>query len=163
MLVGVVFCRCTMDRYVRAQSRIHGKSLKPEHRLMPMIFGGILMPCGLFLYGWSTDKALQWIVPIVGMAVFAFGVAVCQVVSSTYLVDAYGIYAASAVAASVFLRFLASAVLPLAAPSMYAKLGLGWGNSILGFLALVFVPAPALMMKYGEGLRKLGKYQSIDT
>jgi hypothetical protein len=36
---------------------------------------------------------------------------------------------------------------------MYERLGLGWGNSILGFIALVFIPVPWLFFKYGEMLR----------
>ena len=135
--------------------------MKPEHRLMPMIVGGMSIPAGLFLYGWTAAYAVHWIVPIIGTAIFAFGVAVCQVVSASYLIDAFGRYAASAFAASMFLRFLSSSVLPLAAPSMYQHLGLGWGNSILGFVALMFVPAPVLMMSFGERLRVRSRFHEV--
>lgn len=37
---------------------------------------------------------------------------------------------------------------------MYDKLGLGWGNSLLGFIAVALIPVPILFMKYGEFLRK---------
>jgi len=36
---------------------------------------------------------------------------------------------------------------------MYEALGLGWGNSILGFLAVVFIPVPALLFRYGKSAR----------
>lgn len=36
---------------------------------------------------------------------------------------------------------------------MYANLGIGWGNSLLGFIAVAMVPAPWLIMRYGERLR----------
>lgn len=42
----------------------------------------------------------------------------------TYLVDAYTIYAASAVAASTVFRSLFGAILPLAGNKMYASLGM---------------------------------------
>jgi hypothetical protein len=72
----------------------------------------------------------------------------------TYLVDAYTVYAASALAASTVLRCVFGAVLPLAGEPLYNKLGLGWGNSLLGFIALVVAPVPFLLSWYEERLRK---------
>ena len=46
------------------------------------------------------------------------------------------------------------ALLPLAGPRMFESLGLGWGNSLLGFLALAFVPAPILFSRYGKVIRE---------
>jgi hypothetical protein len=71
----------------------------------------------------------------------------------TYLVDAYISYAASVVAAQTVLRSLAGALLPLAGLSMYDDLGLGWGNSILAFLALVLAPVPVIFYFYGPKIR----------
>lgn len=65
----------------------------------------------------------------------------------------YTVYAASAMAANTVLRSVVAAILPLAGPKMYAKLGYGWGNSLLGFIALVLIPIPLVFMKYGERLR----------
>lgn len=36
---------------------------------------------------------------------------------------------------------------------MYEKLGMGWGNSVLGFIALAMVPLGPLFLRYGEWLR----------
>lgn len=71
-----------------------------------------------------------------------------------YLIDTFTTYAASALAANTVMRSIAGAVLPLAGLPMYEALGLGWGNSLLGFVGLLLVPAPWLFMKYGEYLRK---------
>ena len=71
-----------------------------------------------------------------------------------YLVDTFPDYAASAIAASTLFRSLLGAFLPLAGLSLYEQLGLGWGNSLLAFVALAFAPAPILFYKYGEFLRK---------
>ena len=70
-----------------------------------------------------------------------------------YLVDAFGPYAASALAANTVLRSFFGTFLPLAGPQMYKTLGLGWGNSLLGFLALGFAPVPWFFYKYGEQAR----------
>lgn len=71
-----------------------------------------------------------------------------------YLVDLFGSEAAaSALGANNLMRYLSSTFLPLAGPKMYKTLHYGWGNTLLGFLALAFVPAPILFYKYGEWLR----------
>jgi hypothetical protein len=69
-------------------------------------------------------------------------------------VDAFTIYAASALAANTVARSIAGAVLPLAGLKLYERLGLGWGNSLLGFIALVLIPVPFVILRYGEYLRK---------
>lgn len=77
--------------------------------------------------------------------------------TQAYLVDAFTIYAASALAATTIMRSVMAAVLPLAAPKMYAALGIGWGNSLLAFLALACLPVPFALIKYGERMRARDK------
>lgn len=78
---------------------------------------------------------------------------------STYLVDAFTTYAASALAANTVLRSLVGALLPLAGQKMYATLGYGWGNSLLGFIALAMCPLPVVLYRYGERIRKSPRFQ----
>jgi hypothetical protein len=78
---------------------------------------------------------------------------------STYLVDAFTIYAASAMAANTVFRSLAGAMLPLAGPKMYDALGLGWGNSLLGFIALALCGLPVIFWLYGERIRTSKRFQ----
>ncbi len=70
------------------------------------------------------------------------------------MIDAYPKYASSAIAASSILRSLAGALLPLAGNPLYDRLGLGWGNTLLAFLALGIGMLPLYFNKYGEGIRK---------
>lgn len=71
-----------------------------------------------------------------------------------YLIDTFGAAAAaSAIAANTVLRSIAGTFLPLAGPRMYQTLGLGWGNSLLGFLAVAFIPLPWVFVVYGERIR----------
>jgi len=69
------------------------------------------------------------------------------------LIDSFTLYAASALAANTVLRSVFGAVLPLCGLKMYAALGLGWGNSMLAFIAVLMIPVTFLMMRYGELLR----------
>jgi hypothetical protein len=77
----------------------------------------------------------------------------------TYLVDAFTIHAASAIAANTVLRSIFGAFLPLAGLNMYDALGLGWGNSLLGFISVAFIPVPILFRYYGERIRTNPKLQ----
>lgn len=76
-----------------------------------------------------------------------------------YLIDAFTIYAASAVAANTVLRSIVGGLLPLAGLNMYDALGLGWGNSLLAFISLAMVPIPFAFYIFGERIRKATKVE----
>ena len=137
----------------------NGGEMKPEYRLPPLLYGGICMPLGLFLYGWSAEYAVHWIVPIIGTTIVGLAMILIFMPIGTYLVDAYTRYAASAMAANTVLRSIGGAVLPLCGGQMYAKLGYGWGNSLLAFLALAMLPIVWVFMRYGERIRTHPKFQ----
>ncbi|KAH8703473.1 major facilitator superfamily domain-containing protein [Talaromyces proteolyticus] len=132
---------------------------KPEHHLPPMAVGAILLPIGLFFYGWTAQYAVHWIVPIIATGFFGLGLLLGFMPVQVYLVETYTIYAASAIASNTVLRSLFGAVVPLAGQKMYATLGYGWGNSLLGFIALIFIPAPFALLKYGEQIRTNPRFQ----
>lgn len=72
---------------------------------------------------------------------------------NTYLVDVFTAYAASAMAANTVLRSLFASLIGLGGEKMYNVLGLGWGNSLLGFVAVAMIPIPFLFWKFGEKVR----------
>ncbi|MCJ1321674.1 hypothetical protein MMC15_007019 [Xylographa vitiligo] len=132
----------------------------PEYRVPLMVPGAVLIPVGLFWYGWAGAARAAWIVTDLGAAVFGCGVILGTQAMQVYVLDAYADYTASASAASQLLRSLFGFAFPIFAPRMYQSLGYGWGNSLLAFAFLaVGVPAPLLLWKYGARLRALGKPQ----
>ncbi|CAG8288246.1 unnamed protein product [Penicillium salamii] len=142
-----------------AKNHVKRGCFRPESRLLPMMVGCWFMPVGLFWYGWSAQAGVHWIVPILGTGVFAIGLMTVFMSASTYLVDSYLRYAASVTAANTALRSLIGALLPLAGPSMYEALGLGWGNSLLAFIALAMCSVPFLFWKYGAMIRTHPRFQ----
>jgi hypothetical protein len=156
---------------------------KPEVRLLLLPVGAILVPAGFFLYGWTAQYRVHWIVPMIGMAIIGVGTfeRTCPYMAllmahhtdiglgnllafmaiTMYLIDAFTLYAASALAAVTVVRSIGGALLPLAALKMYAALGLGWGNSLLGFIAVGLVPVPFIFMSYGEYLRERFKINNL--
>lgn len=79
--------------------------------------------------------------------------------TGTYMVDAYTVHAASVLAASTVFRSLLGALIPLAGNSMYNALGIGWGTSLLGFIAVAFMPTPLIFWRYGERIRESKRFQ----
>ena len=86
-------------------------------------------------------------------APFGFGMIVIFLAVTTYLIDAYTIFAASVLAANSVLRSLFGFAFPLFTQYMYKNLGIHWASSIPAFLALACLPAPFLLYKYGEAIR----------
>lgn len=105
------------------------------------------------VYGWSVEYGTHYMVPMVATGIIGFGLLMTFMPATTYLVDVFTVHAASAMAASTVLRSLAAAFIPLSSQTMYAQLGYGWGNSLLGFVALLLIPIPFLFIKFGERIR----------
>lgn len=59
-------------------------NIAPEHRLWPAMIGGLGLPVGLFWYGWTANKDVHWIVPILGLVPFGWG-NLCIYVRVAYL------------------------------------------------------------------------------
>ena len=74
-----------------------------------------------------------------------------------YLVDAYLMFSASAIAANTIFRSLFAAACPLFARQMFDAMGINWAASLLGFVSLALVPVPLILLKYGYKIRQKSK------
>ncbi|KAI8936028.1 hypothetical protein NX059_007530 [Plenodomus lindquistii] len=159
MMIGMAALGTVSDKLIQKQQALG--NVRPEHRL-PMrltVPGAVALPIGVFIYGWTTYYKVHWIVPIMATSLIGLGNLTCMMTIQTYLVDAFTIHAASAIAANTVLRSVFGGVLPLAGLSMYDALGLGWGNSLLGFISLAFIPVPIFFKYRGESIRTNPKFQ----
>ncbi|KAL6237566.1 hypothetical protein BDW75DRAFT_238177 [Aspergillus navahoensis] len=158
MIAAVTYSIFDNKRYIRAQAK-HAGFAPPEARLPPCFVGSVAIPISLFWFAWTTSpSSIHWIVPIIAIAPFGFGIVLVFVSVISYLVDAYTIYAASVLAANSVLRSLFGAAFPLFTTQMYDNLGTRWASSIPAFLALACVPLPFLFAKYGPAIRKRCKF-----
>ena len=147
-----------MDRiYARLKQKAEG-AVVPEYRVPLMIPGTLLIPIGLFWYGWAGEAKSYWLLTDVGVGIFACGLILLNQSIGAYLLDSYPPFTASAYAATQLLRSIAAFAFPVFAPKMYQALGYGWGNSLLGFVSCgLGIPAPLLLWKYGAWLRARGR------
>ncbi|KAL8867472.1 MAG: hypothetical protein Q9174_005644 [Haloplaca sp. 1 TL-2023] len=163
---GMVLGQITAGIYIALTQPSYNRKLAanggipiPEWRLFPVILGGISFTGGLFWFAWSGYQAsTHWIVPTLSGLLTGFGLLAIFLQSLNYLVDAYLMFAASAIAANTFLRSIAGAVFPLFATYMFNALGVNWAGSLLGFVALALVPIPVIFLKYGAKIRARSKF-----
>lgn len=153
-ILGTLFFRFAIDFAYHRLTKQNGGVAKPEYRLPCLVCGGIGMPMGLIIYGWSVEKRIHWIFPSIGMCIFGFTlVAVFQSIQN-YLIDMNNRFAASSVAAAAVFRSCFGFSFPLFAPAMYEKLHYGWGNTMCAFIAVALgIPFPLFCLFYGERLR----------
>ncbi|KAH0442393.1 MFS multidrug transporter [Colletotrichum camelliae] len=154
-VTGTLIVSFLGDKVATSLSQKNGVR-RPEFRLPLMAYSVPVIPGGLLMYGWTAEKGVFWLVPMIGTFIVGVGILFVFGPLASYLVDAFTMHAASALAASTIFRSIFGAFLPLAGPPLYDALGLGWGNTILAAFALLMAPIPWVIMKKGELIR--GKY-----
>ncbi|RAL13079.1 MFS transporter [Aspergillus homomorphus CBS 101889] len=130
----------------------------PERRLPPAVIGAPLLTVGLFWFAWTAIPSVHWSVPIIGSALFGTGMILVYAGVFTFLVDAYPVYAASALGANSFTRSTFAAAFPLFGFPMYQALGNQWATSLLAFLSLIMAPFPYIFFKYGKRIRRKSRF-----
>ncbi|KAJ6022560.1 uncharacterized protein N7446_012910 [Penicillium canescens] len=141
--------------YEKAKKQGKEWTSSPELHRLPMSF--IAGPCivvSMFWLAWTAKPNIHWAVPVMSGLVFGFGYQIIFISLLTYVTDAYGIYSASALAASVIVRSIAGALFPLAADPLYKSLGVSWATTLLGFISLACIPIPFALLHWGPWIRK---------
>lgn len=87
-------------------SRMGKMSSTPEGRLYFACVESILMPIGLFWFGWTSYPSVPWIVPSLALACATMGIFSIYLATFNYLADTYHRYASSAIAAQSFCMFM---------------------------------------------------------
>jgi hypothetical protein len=152
MFAAIGFSLYSHKWYLAAAAK-NGGFAPPEARLIIGMVGSVALPIGMFWFAWTNGPSVHWISPIMAGAPFGFGLTLVFLSVTSYLIDAYVIYAASVLAANTVLRSLFGAAFPLFTRIMYERLGIHWASSIPAFLALLCVPLPFFFYKFGARIR----------
>ncbi len=67
----------------------------------------------------------------------------------TFLVDAFAPYSAASIAAANAVRAVVGCVLPIFAGDLFTNLGWGIGGTVLGCVAAIAIPGPAIVSLWG--------------
>lgn len=145
----------TNDRIMHLLARRHKGQTQPEFRLPATIAAMPVITIGTLWYGWTLQYKTQWIIPIIGSGVAGLGITTVQLSITTYMVDSFTEFSASALAAITMARSIGGALIPLIGPLLHEQLDQGWGNSILALVTLLCSAIPVLMYIYGARWRAM--------
>lgn len=106
----------------------------PKHRLYFSCLESTLLPLGLFLFGWTSQFQVHWIVPVIGVAISTIGIFSVYLAVLNYLADTYHSYANSALAAQSFCRNMLGGIFPLVSKQIFEHLSFGPAASLLDVL-----------------------------
>ncbi|OJD28894.1 benomyl methotrexate resistance protein [Diplodia corticola] len=160
---GVILSIAGYWAYVRlaVEPSIRARGLgAPERRLIPALAACACCPAGLFVFGWTAQPRVHWIVSVVGVGIFTVGIFVVLQCIFLYLPLVYPQYAASLFAGNDFLRStLAAGAVHFSRP-LFANLGVGVGVSILAAFTVVCCAGVWLLYFFGERLRARSRFSA---
>lgn len=125
----------------------------PERRLLSPCIQSILLPIGLFWFGWTSRSSISWISPTLAIGSITMGIFSIYLAVFNYLADTYHRYASSALASQSMCRNLMGGLFPLFTNIMLRNLGYGGAGSLLGGLGLLLTAIPWLLFFYGRTIR----------
>lgn len=95
LVISMVLFNLLNGRVQAARMKADGvHQLRPEYRLLLMIWFSPFVAGGLFLYGWTAYYKVHWFVPILGTSLMGFG-AFFVIVSFLYLMATASIFVAN--------------------------------------------------------------------
>lgn len=135
----------------------HGRVV-PEERLVPMMIASVLLPVGLFWFGWTSNRNISWVPQVIAGVPIGMGILVIFMQGLNYIIDVYLMFANSAIAANTLIRSSLGGAFPLFSVQMYHKLGVDWASSLLGFITIAMIPIPVVFFIYGKKIRAMSKF-----
>ncbi|CAI7676334.1 unnamed protein product [Penicillium pancosmium] len=140
-LLGGVWVDRIMHREARKAGRYdeEGKLIfRPEDRMRENAWiAAFLWPAALIWYGWTTEKGVIWIVPMVANFFFGIGSMLITSVSTTMLTEFMPSKGSAGMAINNFCRNLCVFGATIAADPAIDAIGNGWLFTILGLWALL--------------------------
>lgn len=143
-------------KYVKAQ--IANSTYKPEMQLPQTMIAAVIVPIGLLVFGWTSYAHCHWIGPVIGGSIIVFGLVIAFSGIFAFTIEAYPLYAASAMACNGVVRSTMASIFPLFSLQLYEAMGVHWATTMLALLVAAFIPMPVLFYKYGERIRAQSKF-----
>ncbi|GAA6055076.1 hypothetical protein JCM3770_001784 [Rhodotorula araucariae] len=145
-------------KYMAIHRAIKPQMVPPEERLKPLAFAAPLFAVAFFWFGWTGGyQSVSIWSPILAVVLLGTCVLAIFLCGFNYIIDCYLWGAASALSINTIVRSSLGAGFPLFTVQMYDRLGVQGACSLLGGLAILFVPIPFVLIKYGKRIRGLSK------
>ncbi|KAF3065767.1 putative drug/proton antiporter YHK8 [Daldinia childiae] len=125
----------------------------PESRLYFTCFTSVLLPAGLYLFGFASQPSIHWMVPTFSIFLATMGIFYVYLATFNYLADVYQAYASSALAAQSFCRNVLGGIFPLVTGLLIRNLGEDAMGGLLGGIATVLTIVPWALVLFGSRIR----------
>ncbi|KAI5990857.1 MFS general substrate transporter [Pisolithus orientalis] len=163
ILIGGVFSAVLYvvifnPRYERRAQEFAPNRVPPEYRLEMAMAAAPFFAIAFFWFAWTSYPSISIWAPLMSGLLVGWGVCWIFLSLLNYIIDAYLMVSASALAANTVVRSLVGAGFPLFADQMYNKLNPRWASTLLGFVALAMAPIPFVLFRFGPTLRMKSKY-----
>ncbi|KAI8717129.1 MFS domain-containing protein [Fusarium sp. LHS14.1] len=145
--------------YFMVTPRIKKFGMGPQENVLvaglPTSFGTTI---GLFIFAWTARTSIHWIVPTIGITIYAGSIYTVLQCMFMYIPLSYPQYAASLFAANDLFRSAFASGSILFAHPLFANLGVARGTSVLGGLSATGIIGMILLYIYGAKLRALSTF-----
>ncbi|KAF4455947.1 hypothetical protein F53441_1814 [Fusarium austroafricanum] len=131
---------------------------KQEDVLTPGLASCFGTTIGLFIFAWTARSSIHWIVPVLGVTIFAGSIFTVLQVIFLYVPLSYPQYSASLFAANDFFRSALASGSILFAHPLYKNLGHARGTTLLAGLSALGIVGMWILFFYGAKLRALSKF-----
>ncbi|KAF9111529.1 hypothetical protein BGX27_004787 [Mortierella sp. AM989] len=155
-VIGAVLGGKLSDLSLVRAKRNNGGELILEDRLSASMWiaGFAIVPLGSLLFGWGAEKHFSIAVPILGFAIYNFGMAQVLAVGGAYLVNCIPGQGSSATAAANFLRMVLACITSLTAQIVVERTGYGNYGIILAGMNIICMGLFYLVKLNGTRMRE---------
>ena len=129
-----------------------------EHRLVPALIAAFGPPIGLFMFAWTANPTIHWIVPTIGITIYGATVFVVMQCIFVYVPLSYPQYAASLFAGNDFFRSALACGSILFARPLFINVGIHKGVTLLAGLSTMGVIGMFVLYFQGAKLRARSKF-----
>lgn len=120
------------------------------------------MPFAITFYGWVAELSLPLPLLLIACGLIGANTMMTLIPLMAYVVDAFGLFSASAMTGVIVSRCLMGTFLPLAAAPLVDSFGYGWGFMVFGVMSGALAPISVVVFRYGERWRQFCKYSRVE-
>ncbi|KAH6959533.1 major facilitator superfamily domain-containing protein [Fusarium avenaceum] len=130
-----------------------------ERRLVPAMFGSILVAGSLFWVAFTATPSIHYLAPVSGTAVYVWGNAMVLISFISYLFDAYPPAGTlSALTTAACFRLICAGVVPIFILDILDNLSGAWTFSLFGIISGITATFPFTLYWFGPHWRSSSKY-----
>ncbi|RPD65674.1 MFS general substrate transporter [Lentinus tigrinus ALCF2SS1-6] len=158
VITMVIYLWAFQPYYERKVQQYAPEPIPPEERLLMAVWAAPLFSITFFWFGWTSFPGMNFWAPLMSGLLMGMSTLALIVSLLNYIIDVYVYAAASALGAGTVLRSIFGAIFPLFSAQMFRALNPRWASTLVGCIAVLMIPIPVLLMRYGPVLRAKSRY-----